>query len=85
VSTPHDAVFRRVLGEPANAASELRAVLPPAIVDRLDLDQLAPVPGTFVDTTLSYRHTGLLFTAPLEGRKAPAGPGRQGGLHHPPA
>jgi len=63
-------VFRRVLGEPANAASELRAALPPAIVDRLDLDQLAPVPGTFVDTTLSYRHTDLLFTAPLEGRKA---------------
>jgi hypothetical protein len=59
-------VFRRVLGEPANAASELRAALPPAIVDRLDLDQLAPVPGTFVDTTLSYRHTDLLFTAPLE-------------------
>ena len=29
-SGPHDAVFRRVLGEPTNAASQLRATLPEA-------------------------------------------------------
>jgi len=47
--SPHDAVFRRVLGEPANAGSQLRPVLPAALVMRLDLDRLARVPGSFVD------------------------------------
>src|SRR6185369_9341378 len=44
-STPHDAVFRRILGTPSNAASKLRAVLPPGLVARLDLDRLVLVPG----------------------------------------
>jgi len=69
-STPHDAVFRRILGAPSNAASQLRATLPPALVARLDLDRLTPVPGSLVDATLRWRHTDLLFTAPLDGRQA---------------
>lgn len=69
-SGPHDAVFRRVLGEPANAASQLRAVLPPGLVDRLDLDRLTRIPGSFVDTTLQWRHSDLLFTAPLPDHQA---------------
>lgn len=28
VSSPHDAVFRRILGKPGNAASQLRSTLP---------------------------------------------------------
>ena len=68
--SPHDAVFRRILGEPANAASQLRAVLPDALVDRLDLDRLTRVSGSFVDATLRWRHSDLLFTVPLAGREA---------------
>lgn len=67
---PHDAVFRRVLGEPVNAASQLRAVLPAGVADRLDLDRLARVSGSFVDAALRWRHSDLLFTAPVEGREA---------------
>jgi len=63
-------VFRRVLGQPANAASQLRATLPPALVERLDLAQLRPVPGSYVDAGLRWRHSDLLFTAPLDGREA---------------
>jgi hypothetical protein len=33
-------VFRRVFGVPANAASQLRAVLPPDLAGRLDLSRL---------------------------------------------
>jgi predicted transposase/invertase (TIGR01784 family) len=69
-SNPHDSVFRRILGEPANAASQLRAVLPRALTDRLDLDRLTPVPGSFVDPGLQWRHSDLLFTAPMQGRDA---------------
>jgi len=68
--TPHDAVFRRVFGVPANAASQLRAVLPPGLTARLDLGRLAPAPGSFVDESLRWRHSDLLFTAPLDGRDA---------------
>jgi predicted transposase YdaD len=63
-------VFRRILGTPSNAASQLRATLPPALVARLDLDRLTSVPGSLVDATLRWRHTDLLFTAPLDGREA---------------
>jgi hypothetical protein len=70
VPTPHDAVFRRIFAVPANAASQLRAVLPPGITARLDLGRLAPVPGSFVDEALKWRHSDVLFTAPLDGRDA---------------
>ena len=59
-----------MLGQPGNAASQLRAVLPAALVARMDLDRLEPVPGSFVDSSLRWRHTDLLFTAPLDGRNA---------------
>jgi predicted transposase YdaD len=68
--TPHDAVFRQVFGVPANAASWLRAVLPPGLTARLDLGRLAPVPASFIDESLKWRHSDLLFTAPLDGRDA---------------
>jgi predicted transposase YdaD len=48
-------VFRRILGEPANAVSQLRAVLPDALVDRLDLDRLTRVSGSFIDDMLRWR------------------------------
>lgn len=67
---PHDAVFRRILGEPANAASQLRAVLPDALLGRLDLGRLARVPASFVDDALRWRHSDLLFTAPTAGGEA---------------
>jgi hypothetical protein len=38
---PHDALFRFVFGKPVHAASELRAVLPAALAERLDLVQTA--------------------------------------------
>jgi hypothetical protein len=68
--TPHDAVFRQVFGVPANAASWLRAVLPPSLTARLDLGRLAPVPASFIDESLKWRHSDLLFTAPLDGHDA---------------
>ncbi len=63
-------MFRRVLGDPENAASQLRAVLPAGVAGRLNLDQLARVSGSFVDDALRWRHSDLLFTAPVDGREA---------------
>jgi hypothetical protein len=55
---------------PANAASQLRAVLPGALAARLDLGQLTQVPDSFVDEALKWRFSDLLFTVPLDGRQA---------------
>ncbi|MBO0867933.1 MAG: Rpn family recombination-promoting nuclease/putative transposase [Micromonosporaceae bacterium] len=52
-----------------NAASQLRAVLPDALVERLDLDRLSRVSGSFVDAALRWRHSDLLFSVPLQGRE----------------
>jgi predicted transposase YdaD len=63
-------VFRRIFGVPENMASQLRAVLPPGLVGRLDLGRLTRVPASFVDEALKWRYSDLLFTAPLDGRDA---------------
>jgi hypothetical protein len=63
-------VFRQIFGVPENAASQMRAVLPPGLANRLDLDRLTRVPASFVDEALKWRYSDLLFTAPLDGRDA---------------
>lgn len=69
-SQPHDALFRHVLGRPENAGSELRSILPSGLVGRIDLDNLIPVPGTFVDKDLTRRHTDLLFRTTVDSHDA---------------
>lgn len=63
----HDSFFRRVFEKPANAASLVRALLPPAVVERLDVNGLTQVPGSFVDPELQQRHTDFLFSVPCHG------------------
>jgi hypothetical protein len=45
-------------------------VLPAGLTGRLDLNKLTRVPGSFVDAELRWRHSELLFTAPLEHQEA---------------
>lgn len=67
----HDALFKRAFSIPEHAAGELRALLPPSLADKLDLDALTLVPGSFVDADLSDRHADLLFkTTTRHGRAA---------------
>jgi predicted transposase/invertase (TIGR01784 family) len=70
VAQPHDALFRFVFGKPVHAASQLRAVLPAALLDRLDLTNLRPVNGSFVDEELTNRHCDVLMRTRLDGREA---------------
>jgi predicted transposase YdaD len=67
---PHDSLFRFVFGKPVHAASELRAVLPAPLVNRLDLASLHPVNGSFVDEELKNRHADVLMRTRLDGREA---------------
>ena len=67
---PHDALFRLVFSDPDNAASELRSVLPPRLAAHIDLANLQPQPGTFVDPELRHLHTDLLFRTTAGDRNA---------------
>jgi predicted transposase/invertase (TIGR01784 family) len=70
VAQPHDSLFRFVFGKPVHAASELRAVLPQQLAERLDLASLRPVNGSFVDEELRNRHCDVLMRTTLDGRDA---------------
>ncbi len=69
VSSPHDALFKFVFAHPEDAASELRAVLPLELSQRLDWSSLTPQPANFVDERLSGRQADLLFSIRCEGRQ----------------
>ena len=69
-ASPHDALVKRTFSVPANAAGEIRAVLPEALAARIDWESLALEPGSFVDDEGRERHTDLLFSALLDGRSA---------------
>jgi hypothetical protein len=60
---PHDSVFKYTFSAPERAAEELRAVLPPEIIARVDWSTLKLEPGEFVDEELRRESTDLLFSA----------------------
>jgi len=66
---PEDGL-RHVFSDPANAAGEIRTLLPAAVVDRIAWNTLTPVAGMFVDPELAELETDLLFRVALDGRDA---------------
>jgi hypothetical protein len=67
-NSPHDALFRKTFSSIQYAAEELRAVLPPALVARIDLTKLRLSSGSFVDDELAGLQSDLLFSAELDGK-----------------
>jgi hypothetical protein len=74
---PHDALFKAVFSEPANAAAEIAAALPRELVEALDLGSLEAVPGSFVDERLRQSHTDLLFRVRLREDAVRGGTGNE--------
>ena len=66
-SSPHDALFKAVLGQPEHARGALRAVMPAAVGDALDWPSLAPCAGSFIDPALRAQHSDLLFSVAWRG------------------
>jgi predicted transposase YdaD len=62
---PHDALFKGVFSQVEHARALLAAVLPAAVAARVDWQSLALLSGTFVDASLSRRHSDLLFSVCL--------------------
>lgn len=61
--TPHDAIFKGLLGKPEHARGVLREIVPAAVAEAIDWQTLAPVAGHFVDLELRQQYTDLLFSA----------------------
>jgi len=68
LDSPHDALFKEIFSNPEHARVELRAVLPPALVAKLDWTTLHVEPSSFVELGDRDRHADLLFSVDLEGR-----------------
>ncbi|RLB55489.1 MAG: transposase, partial [Deltaproteobacteria bacterium] len=66
----HDTLFKRAFSVPRHAAGLIRALLPAALVARMDLSKLELVRASFVDPELSERHAGLVFRVPIDGKMA---------------
>jgi len=69
-NTVHDALFKATFSNVEHAAGELRRLLPPAIVERINWSTLTLCPGSFVDEKLEQSHTDLLFSAEIAGHTA---------------
>jgi hypothetical protein len=64
---PHDALFHAAFSRQENATTELRAVLPPVLVERIDWATLHLTDGHYVDEDLVSRQSDLLYTADIAG------------------
>ncbi|MDE2691788.1 MAG: Rpn family recombination-promoting nuclease/putative transposase [Acidobacteriota bacterium] len=71
IAQPHDALFRRVFSEPAQAAALLRETLPVAVRDRFAWNTLRRLPDTFVDERLRRTESDLLFEVDQPGGEPP--------------
>jgi predicted transposase/invertase (TIGR01784 family) len=65
-TSPHDALFKSIFGQPELAREELELVLPAEVRSHLELGSLTPCPGSFVDEELQHSHSDLLFTVRLK-------------------
>jgi hypothetical protein len=65
--TVHDGIFKRLFSDPALAAQELRAVLPPALVASIDWATMQPMPASFVDAVFRQSLVDLAYRARFAG------------------
>jgi len=67
VAHPHDALFRKTFSDLDNATGQLRAVLPPRIVEAIEWDTLRLHDSHYVDESLEGSCSDLLYSAKLQG------------------
>jgi predicted transposase/invertase (TIGR01784 family) len=68
ISSPHDKLFKQLLGEPENAASFLSNNLPGEIASQLDLSTLQVVHVSFIDAQFVQSEADLLFSVTIANR-----------------
>ena len=66
----HDGLFHRTFSVPRHAASQLRNLLPPALVAKIKWDTLRKRSDKFVDAQLTNRFSDVLFEVEINGQDA---------------
>ena len=66
VPHPHDALIKRSFGDVVHAAGELKAVLPNALVNKIDWTTLAIEPQAPIDSHLQLRQMDMLYTVTIK-------------------
>ena len=69
MASPHDALFKDLFSDPADAAGELRAVLPPELSAWIDWSTLRRLPVELPDPTAAERRADLLFAVDVQGHE----------------
>ncbi|MFO0755873.1 MAG: Rpn family recombination-promoting nuclease/putative transposase [Byssovorax sp.] len=70
VNNVHDALFKDTFSQVEHARGEIRRLLPPALARRVAFRSLALRPASFIDPAFASRHSDLLYTVRLSGRRA---------------
>jgi hypothetical protein len=65
----HDALFYKTFSNPEHAAAELKHILDPTLVARIDWDTLRPLSIKFVDAKLKGKYADVLYSVRLGGRE----------------
>ncbi len=73
VTNPHDALFKGVFGDRANAMAHFRRFLAREVTERLDMERAVLEPGSFVDEELRENHADLLWVVPWRDEDGGAG------------
>ncbi len=66
---PHDTFFKEVFARPEEALGTLKAVLPPALFEQLDLASAELVDDSLIDDHLRSRHVDRLYRLRVAGRE----------------
>lgn len=67
IKNPHDAFFKQLLARPGVAQDFLENYLPEPIKTALDLNDIEPVAGSFIDEELQEHLSDLIFRVRLKG------------------
>jgi len=65
VCTPHDEFFKEIFGDLDHARDLLRGILPPDLLEILDLDLLQREPASYLTAQLAEDFADLVFTCPV--------------------
>jgi hypothetical protein len=66
-TSPHDALFYKTFSNPEHAAAELKHILEPALVARIEWDTLRLLSIKFVDAKLSGKYADVLYSVRIRG------------------
>jgi predicted transposase/invertase (TIGR01784 family) len=65
LQSPHDKLFKQAFGRTQSAAAFFKSYLPRSLVEAIEWETLALVPGSFVDEVLRHQESDLLYSVRL--------------------